>query len=396
MISESTVEENILLKAQQKRKLDQMVITQGKFSTESLFSSSTLQHAFGMKDTNPLDETNMEQFMKDFEDEEDQKAMTTLRLELEQEQQEFDEQDKLKDQSSSHDETSDFTKLAASLKKIDQYAFKIYDEGFSLDQRCGQQDFSEIESIASAISSEDEELNDDLIIASIAGTTSDNSSWYLHERKGRNRKRLLRSLKGESWKKVEIDGIWYWYNEDDGEWSFETPSIIRVREEYENACIRRYNCLPLYVLQTVFSFLHFLPDGLNASRCCARWRSAGHGSNWIHYVKAADNPNTSVEKVFPRVYQSLKLAIDAAQPGDTIVLSSGHHWEGLIEVQVPLKIIHEDDGSSVPCVLELTNPMLIMGSKLLVLGLVIRTQSCELAIQVKESRLWVSSAFLLV
>ena len=104
------------MKAQQKRKLDSVVISEGKFSTESLFSSRTLQSAFGFTGLEFDGSTNLEQYMKDFEDEEDQKAMSTLRLELEAERQEFDDFDKFKDLSMS-DSSRDFDILTSSLKR---------------------------------------------------------------------------------------------------------------------------------------------------------------------------------------------------------------------------------------------------------------------------------------
>ena len=51
LICSSTVEENILMKARQKRHLDFLVMTEGNFSETSLFTASGLKDVFGITDT---------------------------------------------------------------------------------------------------------------------------------------------------------------------------------------------------------------------------------------------------------------------------------------------------------------------------------------------------------
>ena len=52
LVSSSTVEENILIKARQKRHLDFLVMTEGNFSEASLFSSQGLKDIFGVSGDN--------------------------------------------------------------------------------------------------------------------------------------------------------------------------------------------------------------------------------------------------------------------------------------------------------------------------------------------------------
>ncbi len=371
------------MKAQQKRKLDSVVISEGKFSTESLFSSRTLQSAFGFTGLELDGSTNLEQYMKDFEDEEDQKAMSTLRLELEAERQEFDDFDKFKDLSMS-DSSRDFDILTSSLKRIDQFAFRVYNLAKNLDLM-SHYEASEEESVVSD-GSNVEAYNDEMIVGNITDDIASSCAWYLFERANGRRMRILRALKGDCWRKLSIEGVWYWFNEDTGEVSFETPKIILDREELENALARKFNYLPYIVLKAIYSFLHSFPDRMNASVCCGRWRDALRESNLALYVKAADALR---DEEHSRMFPSLRLALEAAHAGDTIIVSRGHHWESLPEITIPLRILREDDNSSTPAVIELLSPLVIRNGPVLIVGLDLRTQSCSVALETSGAKLWV-------
>lgn len=371
------------MKAQQKRKLDSVVISEGKFSTESLFSSRTLQSAFGFTGLELDGSTNLEQYMKDFEDEEDQKAMSTLRLELEAERQEFDDFDKFKDLSTS-DSSRDFDILTSSLKRIDQFAFRVYNLAKNLDLM-SHYEASEEESVVSD-GSNVEAYNDEMIVGNITDDIASSCAWYLFERANGRRMRILRALKGDCWRKLSIEGVWYWFNEDTGEVSFETPKIILDREELENALARKFNYLPYIVLKAIYSFLHSFPDRMNASVCCGRWRDALRESNLALYVKAADALRAEEHS---RMFPSLRLALEAAHAGDTIIVTRGHHWESLPEITIPLRILREDDNSSTPAVIELLSPLVIRNGPVLIVGLDFRTQSCSVALETSGAKLWV-------
>eukprot|EP00606_Chrysophyceae_sp_TOSAG23-5_P001475 GSChrysophyteH2.ASY1.ANO1.267.1 assembled CDS len=109
LVSQSTVEENILTKARQKRHLDFLVMTEGNFSEESLFSSKGLKdlfengeggegsatddHSVGSADTkqSARSAAEIERAMAAAEDEEDISALKLARLEASKEEAEFDE-----------------------------------------------------------------------------------------------------------------------------------------------------------------------------------------------------------------------------------------------------------------------------------------------------------------
>ncbi|UIZ25278.1 hypothetical protein KXD40_009169 [Peronospora effusa] len=114
LVSEHTVEENILRKAQQKRHLDFLVMSEGQFTTD-FFSKASLRELMvgssgkqfedieserevddestdeDMEDDNDLSLDTVERAMAQLEDEEDVVAMKGARAEYLQEQHEFDE-----------------------------------------------------------------------------------------------------------------------------------------------------------------------------------------------------------------------------------------------------------------------------------------------------------------
>jgi hypothetical protein len=112
LVCSSTVEENILTKAKQKRHLDYLVMTEGNFSEATLFNSHNMQDILGLssstsgadlssksgkklevEDSAPLDgnSAEIEAAMAAAEDEEDVSAMRGAQQELKKEGEEFDE-----------------------------------------------------------------------------------------------------------------------------------------------------------------------------------------------------------------------------------------------------------------------------------------------------------------
>ena len=102
LVCQSTVEENILTKAKQKRHLDFLVMTEGNFDESSLLSNNNLQEMLGVDKANNTNEENekeqnvqsvkqMEAAMAAAEDEEDLSAMKSAKAEKLQEAAEFDE-----------------------------------------------------------------------------------------------------------------------------------------------------------------------------------------------------------------------------------------------------------------------------------------------------------------
>lgn len=109
LVCSSTIEENILTKAQQKKHLDYLVMTEGQFSENSLFSSKGLRDVLEGSDggavssaSTPKSEAtgnaptevrraDFEAAIAAMEDEEDVSAMRGVKSELAQDQEEFDD-----------------------------------------------------------------------------------------------------------------------------------------------------------------------------------------------------------------------------------------------------------------------------------------------------------------
>jgi E1A-binding protein p400 len=124
MVSTSTVEENILTKAKQKRHLDFLVMSEGDFNVGSIFTSNNIMDIIKSdKHAPPVDtsagdldsvienntaenEVNMEQAMAMVEDEDDANATKGAQAEAALEQAEFDESKALQEDSTLDDETT--------------------------------------------------------------------------------------------------------------------------------------------------------------------------------------------------------------------------------------------------------------------------------------------------
>lgn len=103
MVCSSTIEENILTKAQQKKHLDFLVMNEGNFSAEnlvedSIFSANGLKDVFGIRSEVSIaskcendEPQSIEAAMAAAEDEEDQSAMRTATKEAAMDNEEFDD-----------------------------------------------------------------------------------------------------------------------------------------------------------------------------------------------------------------------------------------------------------------------------------------------------------------
>lgn len=99
LVTESSIEQNILLKAQQKKQLDTLVMNEGNFSESSLFSAQSIRSMFGSVITPSnihdkglsasTDICDVEAAMIAAEDEDDIRAMKTLKIENEADLSEF-------------------------------------------------------------------------------------------------------------------------------------------------------------------------------------------------------------------------------------------------------------------------------------------------------------------
>ena len=189
--------------------------------------------------------------------------------------------------------------------------------------------------------------------------------WYVKERLNRYRKRRFRILSGAGWTNM-IDattGFPFWYNEDTGEASYGLPKEIEAKEIYHSALEKGFAGLPLRVLTVIFSFLLPYPDRMNAARVCTTWRQSSKQGVLFKKVysveSGARNGDSNIAKGHNE-FASLEAAVATLVPGDTLVLCNGHHWEGDIVIDVPVRICSESNDPS-RCIVELTGSLKMVG-----------------------------------
>lgn len=436
LVSTGTVEENILIKARQKKHLDFLVMTEGKFSENSLFSAGGLKEMLlgdsdeevkeGMEEGAPAAVPSKEVVaaMLAVEDEEDVAAMRGAEAEQAKELDEFSENaviptnsvEELDDEKEKDDAVAStalvpesaptleetelvepaegeidtelleswqqthgsvgYQALVSALRPIERYAIRLrteIDPFFSIFYLSDQARLEAIQGESQAeqldieqIEQEKEEnerkaMEDGDLVAAKPMTVRDLKrlkSWFLSERSRRNAERRRRKLTGAAWVLVLDQGIPFWYNNDTGEASYRTPAVIQQQEMEAMAFERKYNALPVKVLLKIFSFLAPWPDRCNAALQCARWREAAQHDSFTKRVLAVetgarDPIKAASLRLAPNTYNSLENALADSLPGDTIVLGTGHHWEGNLELCHPVKLLSDVDENS-RCVVELT------------------------------------------
>ena len=516
LVAESTVEENILTKARQKRHLDFLVMTEGNFSEASLFSSKGLKDMLGADSSSSSSNDSsssadissssssssstsignraaeIEAAMLAAEDEEDISAMKAVTLEVTKDMDEFDESapvelgdldegdettaagstaataavDRNKkatavvaataaagDEQAAVDEKDldenefaswqasvgpDYQALEGALKPIERYAVRIrtevdpyysifyITEQARLDALMLSSNASSSSSSSSSESSNEEEWDVEVIermkeeeeqraleegeLLAAHVTRSDVRrlrTWYLREKSKRSAARLLRAMDGSAWSTVIDGGLSFWYNNDTGEYSYSTPSIIFEREMLESTRQRGYSALPIKVMVCIFSYLLPCPDRYRLASTCARWAEAALHESFRKRVLpvetgARDPTNNSIYiNTDPNSFISIADAIHHSLPGDIIELGLGHHWETQLVVDKPLKIVSslggEEDNSR--CVVELGGQLYISAqARCMVLsGVTIRrprksAKKMPSCVLVDKSALYVSGA----
>jgi hypothetical protein len=435
LVSESTVEENILTKARQKRHLDFLVMTEGNFSEASLFSARGLKDMLGVEagaaDTAEVSESatpgkgvmsasEIEAAMLAAEDEDDVRAMKAATLEASKELDEFDEQAAVEpngeedgegagDGAASKAEAStalvpvqedagaeerdmesefaswqasvgpDFKSLESALKPIERYAFKIrteiepYYSIFFITEQArlealalsngGEGEVWNVEEIEREKEEEEQRAlaEGELLAANVTRRdTTRFRSWFLQERARRVAARRMRNMTGGAWSLLLSEGVPYWYNSDTGEARYTTPEIIVEQEKLQAARERGYNAMPINVMVHIFSYLLPYPERFRVAPLCARWAEAAAHESFRKRVlpveSGARDPAKQHHKLTANVFASIEDALKDCLPGDTIQLGLGHHWEGTLRIDRPLRVVCEPSGGgdNTKCVIELT------------------------------------------
>lgn len=434
LVCASTVEENILMKAKQKRHLDYLVMTEGNFEEASLFSAKGLKDVLGDGLSNTVtdgvgtDEPKsgeVEAAMAAVEDDEDVCAMNELKSEVAQEQEEFDDNAAIQaeedddevvaadtgklgttsissaaksaavstDTSEEKDMEAefaswqasvggDFRSLEMALKPVERFALKLrieVDKYLSVFAIGEQQ---RLESVAAEAQELDEQWDVDEIerekeeeeyralaegeLLATNLTKDDVDSlriWYLKERQKRSNELRRRRLTGAGWKLYidHVTNVPFWYNEDTAQACYGKPKVIDEQERFAAALERGYSAAPEGIIISILKFLSPFPDRMSCQLVCARWYQISKNPCFFKRVLPVESgvrdssaASGKAPQLAENTFSSVEAALALAHPGDTILLSCGHHWEKSLAVRVPVRIIGETDDPS-RCVVELTD-----------------------------------------
>ncbi|CAK4228858.1 unnamed protein product [Aphanomyces euteiches] len=224
MVSEHTVEENILKKAQQKRHLDFLVLSEGQFTTD-YFTKANLRDLIG-KSTEPTDETDgdeepdvstIEDAMAQCEDQEDVAAMKVVKLEQREEKEQDDAFDDEETPSvDSSQEISSAALIEQHLRPIDKYAMGFRTTTDPLFQYVAfssmpdeAQEELELERIeANKIVDEEMAIQEGELIAAAEFPIADQNAQkhvYKLEKSHVKRERRRRALTGSAWQAISFE-----------------------------------------------------------------------------------------------------------------------------------------------------------------------------------------------
>jgi len=324
LISEHTIEENILRKANQKRHLNKLSVEDGKFTVGAFLNSggsvnrSDVIEMFNNEITDKAlldteDEAQkkeLELAMTSAEDESDKQAAIRAQQEAEEELDEFKEG--LPERSVSpaaaskagsadsetvvgevdqdapmtaHDLTqSEYQEIAARLKQIELLAitvrlrwFPVVDTITSLQQmkemEDAQQEAWELERLEQEKLMMEDDSERHLIIAS-DGDNFDVSQFNRIKEKIVDRK-LRQTLTGEGWTSYDTrEGKTYWYHKESGERTWEKPMILESIDDHQFAEQHKWSGLQEQILVRVLMFADGPRERCTWARTCKAWENA--------------------------------------------------------------------------------------------------------------------------
>ncbi|OQR83195.1 SNF2 family helicase/ATPase and F-box protein [Achlya hypogyna] len=343
LVSEHTVEENILRKATQKRHLDALVMADGQFTTE-YFSKASLRDlvapgadaSMTIDDDDTPDASAIEAAMGQLEDSEDaaelQAAQAALATEKELDDGGFEDEPPVAPAESEPLERG----LQSQLRPIDRMALRfrqtvdpvlVVPSAAPLDARLAQEEL-ELERIeADKVVDEETAIADgDLIVAGApASATADaylmlettptltaQRRVYQKARRQVHRARRLRAISGDAWtlRTCTKSALPYYFNEDTREAQWDQPPILVKNEVDRTARAGGFAALPPDVLLRVAAYCAPRDRLLALARVCKPWASCAVHSQFFVRVHADDDCAAVIAQL---------------QPGDTVVFGSGNH-----------------------------------------------------------------------
>ena len=394
LISEHTIEENILLKANQKRHLNKLSVEDGNFTVSSMFESVSNSLLGDSAKPPGWTEEEISQAMLAAEDESDKLAAKRATREAKAELAEFDESVPLKEaqqqqlstgskkvqtaskseapeDSVSNPEASNaaltqaqFKELESQLRPIDRYAIEfrtswcpIVDtqkqmEGLQKIEESQKEDW-ELEKLEREKEIMENEAEDELITA-IEGSCAIKPEDYQAAKKNLARNRKIRKLTGSAWNERYEDGNGnkkrkYYFNVDTREISWDRPSILDAYANQQIARERGWGHVPENVLVRIFSFL--IPTERHVAACtCVKWKASSLNLSlciWVICPQRVFNAKELITVGTP--VQCLYQKGEVWYPG---VVSNVHgngnyritYTDGAMEFNVPRCYLRRDTG----------------------------------------------------
>jgi hypothetical protein len=386
LISERTIEENILRKARQRRHLDFLAITAGQFTPEQMYNQDSLREmlttgvaasvvggggAAAEKPAPAVSAKDVEAAFIAMEDDDDVEAMKGAQKENVEEMQEFDdaggpaaaaEEDEAsrsakgeegeesgtlgEDELAAYESQlgPDVSTIEAHLRPVERYAFRfrtVQDPFCSLyyisdEQRRREVEADQGEWDVEALEREAAEeearcLTDGELLATSIDMSPDNirrlGEVYFKERSRVQAERRRRQMLGTNWerRKDAIGGYPFFYNTDTGEAQWEKPPVLVNRDAVQRAKEEGFGGLPPPVLFKIFSFLRPTPERLGVAMVCRKWCKTAR-SHDFHKRVIPSGQAVGKGQVGKGVFASLADALAAAGDGETLILDSGNHW----------------------------------------------------------------------
>ena len=450
LITEHTIEENILLKAKQKKNLDILVMDQGKFDAshhvtksddneeppgvddmKEVFTKGGLRAILGVrddelgdakdgatgqaKDSSDLSSEQMEKAMASLEDEDDVQALRGAQKEAAEELKEFDENAEVTKESDAeeddandeHDETEkvghtkkkatkpkldkpseeasetkneetelekefaawqtsvgfDATAIESSLSPMERYGLSFrenIDPFYSIfyinelrrkREATEDQEEIDIEAIEHGKAMEERKAMDDgdlLATRPRPERLVRQRDLYYREKARLRSEKKRRKITGENWMQ-NVDGLTkglFWYNEDTGEATWDTPAVITALRAEELALKKGWSSLQIQILAHVMEYLVPYPERHTCALVCKQWKVGASDFRFIRHVYPVEmgalgrDPNRRE----PNHFATIEEALAEVLPGDTIELSDGHYWvtDAGLSFSKPIKLIGDE------------------------------------------------------
>jgi len=173
---------------------------------------------------------------------------------------------------------------------------------------------------------------------------------YRREKVRLRSEKMRRKITGELWSE-KIDGLSkkpFWYNEQTGEATWDTPLVVAELRAEELATQEGWSHLPAKPLTHIMSYLLPFPERQNCSAVCRQWRFAATDIRFVLHVYPVEMgalANRDPSKRHYNHYATIEDALVAALPGDTIELGDGHYWvndPGII-IDKPLRFVGDEN-----------------------------------------------------